>query len=411
VKRWINYLRGTVTLRVQGLFPERLINLCAQNRVEFWALEWLDEHTVRFTTRWETLNRLEQLAQRVDCQVEQETSRGLPDFLLRFRTRYAFLIGLTIALCAVGWLSRFVLTVEVTGNQQVPTTVILSQLRQLGVRPGVYGPSIDRRQVAQEAVLALEDLAWMGINLHGTRLEVIVRERIQAPERVEEGIYSDVVSEADGIIRRVEAEWGDALVEEGDIVAAGDTLISGLVTLEPPLYSELPNRYYQTHARGRVWARTWRTLTAQIPMYAEVKTQTGEKKTVWALELLGWRVEIFGNSSISTGFYDKITRIHPATLPGGTALPFALVREEYRAFQLEERELDREAACALLEERLLDRLTDLVGEDGSVQSTQASVREQNGMLQVTVVAECREEIGTEVPGRQELPKREEWSSS
>jgi len=411
VKRWINYLRGTVTLRVQGLFPERLINLCAQNRVEFWALEWLDEHTVRFTTRWETLNRLEQLAQRVDCQVEQETSRGLPDFLLRFRTRYAFLIGLTIALCAVGWLSRFVLTVEVTGNQQVPTTVILSQLRQLGVRPGVYGPSIDRRQVAQEAVLALEDLAWMGINLHGTRLEVIVRERIQAPERVEEGIYSDVVSEADGIILQVEAQWGDALVEEGDIVAAGDTLISGLVTLEPPLYSELPNRYYQTHARGRVWARTWRTLTAQIPMYAEVKTQTGEKKTVWALELLGWRVEIFGNSSISTGFYDKITRIHPATLPGGTALPFALVREEYRAFQLEERELDREAACALLEERLLDRLTDLVGEDGSVQSTQASVREQNGMLQVTVVAECREEIGTEVPGRQELPKREEWSSS
>ena len=175
MKRLMNLLRGTVALCVTGPFPERLLNLCAQHRLDFWRLVWLDDHTVRFTARRSQFRRLEALAERVDCRVEVEQRRGLPDFLLRFRARYAFLAGLALALGAVAFLSRFVLTIQVSGNERLPTAVILSQLRQLGVYPGVYGPGIDRQQVAQEAQLALDDLAWMGINLHGTRLEVSVR--------------------------------------------------------------------------------------------------------------------------------------------------------------------------------------------------------------------------------------------
>ena len=178
MKRLMNFLRGMADLRVTGLFPERLINLCAQNGVEFWGVEWLDEHTLRLTVRRRHLRQLRELAQRVGCDVSQEGSRGLPDFLIRFRTRYAFLTGLALSLCAVAFLSQFILTVEVKGNERVPTAVILSQLRQLGVRPGVYGPGLDRQQLAQETLREMEELSWVGINLHGTRLEVIVRGRI-----------------------------------------------------------------------------------------------------------------------------------------------------------------------------------------------------------------------------------------
>ena len=55
MRRLMNYLRGMAVVRLTGLFPERLINLCAQEGIEFWAMEWLDEHTVRFTTRRYTL--------------------------------------------------------------------------------------------------------------------------------------------------------------------------------------------------------------------------------------------------------------------------------------------------------------------------------------------------------------------
>ena len=398
MRQLMNYIRGMVTVRLEGPFPERLINLCAQARIDFWAIEWLDEHTVRFVTRRRTLGQLEALAGRVECEVTRESSRGLPDFLSRFRARYAFLIGLAFALCAVGFLSRFVLTVQVTGNERVPTAVILSQLRQLGVRPGVYGPGLDRRHLAQEMMLELEDLSWVGINLHGTRLEVIVREVIQTPERIDESGYFDIVAQADGVVLHVEPEQGDAVVREGDAVARGDILIAGMVTMEPPKYSDLPNRYYQTHARGRVWARTWRTLTAAIPLEAGGKEYTGREKSAWSLNFLGKRVKIFGSTSISWPMYDKITWVRQAALPGGEALPLSLSRERFREYRPRTVEIDETAAQALLEEQLLKELSALIGEDGETEFTQFSARVSGGRLEVTLSAQCVEEIGEERPG-------------
>ena len=330
--------------------------------------------------------------------MEKEASRGLPDFLVRFRTRYAFLAGLAFALCAVGFLSRFVLVIEVTGNERVPTAVILSQLRQLGVRPGVYGPSLERKQLAQEALLHLDGLSWMAINLHGTRLEVIVREVLPTPERLDETGYFDIVSQADGVITHVEAEQGDAMVQEGNVVAKGDILIAGTVTMEPPKYSGLPNRYYQTHARGRVWARTWRVLTAAIPLEAAVKDYTGSSRQVWSLNFLGQRIKIFGKTSISWPMYDKITTVRQPELPGGGALPVSLCQETFREYRPRTVEVDRDAAQTLLEEQLLNRLTTLIGEDGTVEATQFSARADGGRLEVTLTAQCLEEIGTEQPG-------------
>lgn len=405
MKRLMNYLLGMVRLTVTGPFPERLINLCAQHRLDFWAVEWLDEHSVRLTTRRGALKELKELAEKVSCTVEVEKSHGLPDFLARFRTRYAFLVGLALTLCAVAFFSRFILVIEVSGNEQVPTAVILSQLRQLGVRPGVYGPALDRQQIAQEALLGLEGLSWMGINLYGTRLEVLVREAVPEPERVDETGYYDIVAEADGIVTHVEAEQGDAVVKEGDTVAVGETLIAGLVTLEPPQYSDLPTRYYETHARGRVWARTWRTLTAAIPLTAQVKTYTGEEKSVWSVNLLGNQVEIFGNSSISWPFYDKITTVRQGRLPTGEALPISLRQEIFREYEVKSISIDLQAAQSLLEDQLLRQLEGLIGEDGEVRATRTHAWVDGTLFKVTMESECLEEIGREVPSQTPMPQQ------
>ena len=403
MRKLMNFLRGMVVIRVTGLFPERLMNLCAQEGIDFWAMEWLDEHTLRLTTRRRSVGLLEGLARRAGCEVEREISRGLPDFLVRFRTRYAFLAGLLFALCAVSFLSRFVLVIQVTGNEEVPDAVILSQLRQLGVRPGVYGPALDRRELAQEALVGLDGLSWMALNLYGTRLEVIVREEVKVPERIDESGYFDIVAQADGVITHVEPEQGDAVVEEGNVVAKGDVLISGIVTMEPPKYSALPNRYYQTHARGRVWARTWRFLTAAIPLETEVKDYTGAEKSVWSVNIFGQRIKIFGNTSISWSRYDKMTTVRQAALPGGEALPLSLSCETVREYTARTVEVDRDAAQALLEEQLNTQLAALIGEDGQVENTQFSARVSGGRLEVTLTAQCLEEIGEERPGAEELP--------
>lgn len=398
MKRLMNYLRGVAYVAVTGNFPERLINLCAQERITFWSVEWKDDHSLTMRIHCRSLKTLQELTLRCGCQMQVVKEQGLPVFLHRFRDRYGFLLGLLLALCAVSVMSRFILTIEVTGNERIPTAVILTQLRQLGVRQGVYGPGVDRTQVAQEVMYHMEELAWVGINLHGTRLEVIVREVVQKPEPIDEAQWYDVQAEADGIITHVEAELGDALVQEGDTVSKGEVLISGTVTMEPPQYSDLPARYYQTHARGRVWARTWRTLSASIPLVTETKVYTGEEKCRWFISIWGAQHTLFGGEGGGEQA-EKIVSMRRWTLPDGTIFPVYLGEEVFRNYKLEKTEINEKEAQHLLEQRLCRRLEEAVGEEGEIHEKEWNVQEKNGSLVVTLKAECTEEIGEEQPGR------------
>ena len=396
--KWlINFFRGTLNLCVAGSFPERLLNLCGQERIDFWAVEFIDPCTICFTIRRGSFHRVQKLAQRIGCEVEKQSSWGFPDFLIRFQKRYAFLIGLAMCLLAVSFLSCFILQIEVTGNQRVSTAVILNQLRQMGVKPGVYGPKVDRQQIAQQMLLELEDLSWMGINLSGTKLQVSVREREKMPDRIDENEFVHIVAETDGVIVRVEPELGDALVQCGDTVTEGEILISGTVTLEPPQYSDLPNRYYQKHARGRVWARTWRTVRAVIPTQMQGKEYTGTNRVMWRVNFFGRAIEILGNSSISWPSYDKITSVWQVRLPGIGAIPVWMTREtciEYAPITLS---LELDAGQKLLEEHLKQRILEVVG-DGEVLALSYTAQVKDGLLGVTALAECYEEIGKEHPG-------------
>jgi len=397
VRNAVNFARGQVRVTVCGSFPERFLNLCAQRRVVFWAVEWLDGKNLRLTLLRKDTERAKELARRADCELQIEAQEGLPTFLLRFRRRYAFLIGLFLSVAAICLLSRFILTVEVTGNESIPQAVILSQVRRLGLRPGVYGPGLDTKQIALDTQLALEELSWVGINLYGTRAQVMVREKIRPPELLGEQGVSDVRAQAGGLILRTQVLEGQAKVKPGDTVAPGDLLISGTVTMEGPQYSDIPPSYIYVRAEGKVWARTWRTVQAVVPLAVTVKEYTGEEKTRWALTLFDRRINFYGNGSISWEDYDKISEVHSAVLPGGQRLPAFLTCETLRRWQPHQTQVNTDAAQNLLEEQLYARLNDLVGEDGKVVSVDWSARIADGLLTVTGTAECEEQIGAAQP--------------
>lgn len=393
----VNLLRGSVKLEVVGAFPERFLNLCAQRGVAFWAVEQPDSRTLRLTVAWTDRKGLEELAERTGCTIRQRGKEGVPPFLLGFKKRYAFLAGLVLALAAVCVLSRFVLVIEVEGNETVPSQVILSELRRQGLRPGVYGPSLQVREMTNEALLQLKDLSWMTVNLHGIRAQVVVRERIKKPELLDKKTLGDIVAKAPGLVEHMEVWAGDPAVAEGSIVMPGETLIRGSVRMDPPQYSELSPEWFSVRAMGKVEGRTWRTLEAVIPLTAEVKVYGGEKTGRWWLSILGQRVNFFQNSGISYAKYDKISDVWSLSLPGLGALPVALGREELRSYTTQTVEVDAAAAQAMLEAQLLQRLHALLGETGEELSHSFSAGAADGLLTVTLTAECREELGRFVP--------------
>ena len=293
-------------------------------------------------------------------------------------------------------LSRFVLVVEVKGNDTVPTALILSELQRLGVRPGAYGPDIDTSAVANEALIHLPQLSFLAVNLYGFRAEVSVAEAVREPEILEKDVPADVVAAADGIILDIQTSTGQPLFQDGDIVAEGEVLITGTMDLYEPEGSQVDQGYLVVHAAGTVTARTWRTLEESVPLTAWEKVYTGEEIALRSLRLLWGRFDFFQNSSISTGMYDKITRTEYLTLLGHT-LPLGLTTAVVRPYTLAETQLDQSQAEARLRRALEDRLEQLLEPgEGKVLRRDFVTRVEDGVLTVTLLAECEEQIGRTV---------------
>ena len=64
MKQLVNYLRGVICVGVKGDFPERMINLCAQERIEFWSVEWENAHSLTMCIHGQSMKSLKKLVKR-----------------------------------------------------------------------------------------------------------------------------------------------------------------------------------------------------------------------------------------------------------------------------------------------------------------------------------------------------------
>lgn len=390
-----NFVRGWVEFQVTGDAPEEFFNLCARQSLGFWQARKLDKATWRCRVSFLDWPRVAPLAEKTLCQAELLRRGGVPGLLWKLRYRYALLAGLVACLAVVGVLSRFVLTIQVLGNERVSTSAILTQLRAQGVRPGAFGPGLDTRHISHAVLLELPELSWMTINLHGTVCQVLVREGTPKPDILPEDRPAHIVAKYPGIITRIEATSGQQLVDKGNTVAAGDTLIGSWVDFVEPEYYQGDMGGMTVRATGRVWARTWHTLKASMPLESQVKTPTGRKKTRWSLEIFGQVMKFYPKGGIPYEKYDKITAYHTAALPGGRTLPLSLKKETCREYTPQSAPIDQETAVEVLRDQLARRLATLAS-DEEILRVDWQVDRTDTLLTLTLLAECEQEIGVTV---------------
>lgn len=388
MQRAADGVRGWVELELTGEAIEEFFNLCARKNLGFWAVKKHDDGRWTCRTSFLTWPKLRTVAQEGPWTARLLRRGGLPGLFWRLRYRWALLAGLAVCLAAVGIMSRFVLTVRVSGNQSVPTGAILSQLRARGVKPGAFGPGLDVRQIGHEVLLELPQLSWMSINVRGTVCEVLVREGTPRPELVEEDQSAHIVAKYPGIITRIDVTRGEQLAQRGQTVAAGDTLIGSWVDFKEPEYYQGDMGGMLVRAAGRVRARTWHTLKAAIPLTGDAKVYTGRDTSRWSLEIFGHGVKFPQRGSISYARYDKIVTYH--TAPFG--LPIALRRETCREYETESREVDPQRATDALKGELQERL-DALCDPAEVKRVDFKTETQGGLLVVTLLAECEQDIG------------------
>ena len=390
MKNWFRAVSGTVRVRVICPVPERFLNLCAREGVSMTDTERVDACTLRLTIPAPRLADARSLAARCGGELTAQTVLGLPRIRRLARRRGFVLILLFLAASLALFSSAFLWEIRVTGNETVPTGVILRALDACGFSEGKCWLTMESQALQSELISRVPSLEWVSFQIRGSRAEVRVYEAEPVPEILNNSEPVDLVASHAGVVTKLTVLQGAPMIERGAVAEPGQILISGTV----------PDRQNETrsvHALGSVRARTYYEITACLPRAAAVCAPAGRPRSRWALILGKKRINFYQNSGISSAECDTIYHEYVCAVPGLFRLPAALVREEVRPVQLQSRERTEQEARSLLEPCLLEALSRSLGEDGEILDLSFTPGASEDAYYLTLRAECEQEIAQPCP--------------
>lgn len=389
-------LGGTVRIRVRGASIERFLNICSRHDLTLREIDRIDFGELNATMTLADFRRLRSVMGRTGCRVHLLARHGAPFTLHRFRRRYALFGGLLAlaAMCFV--LTNFIWVIRMPVPEGLSARVLERELTVLGVHAGMPASSLDQKAVQDAMMQRVPELAFIALTRHGNRIDVELHVRDPKPTMLDADALTDVRAAKAGVLTRVTATGGQTVKQPGETVEAGEIVISSLVM--PTTEQGQPRL---THGAGTVEARTWYEKTARRATAVGRKVYTGQEKTRYALSFGKNRVNLYLGSSISEGSCDKIIDEMKIVIADSVELPVRLVRETSRYYETEPFALEAEALRPSLEARAQERL--LAAIDGSITASTAVLREIEGGAELTLYAECLEQIGCEALTTQEVP--------
>lgn len=322
----VRFILGFVSFEAVGGFPERLVNLCNLNKIPVWNIK-KSKNAIWADTTIKGFKKIRVPSHRSGVKIRITKKHGLPFFINRNKKRFGLVLGLCVSVFVLVFLSTMVWSISVTGNQKLSSQKILSVFESVGIKKGCFKKAIVPEDVADEACKLLPELRWASVNIKGSHVEIVVSERIEAPDFPEINTPCNLVAGEDGLIYSVEANIGKEKVTGGDSVLKGDILISGTL-----------DRGEAVAARGRVLANVQKHINIQ---YEEVPVlrfhETQQRKLIY---FFGIKIPL--GLKITCGNYCKNERYltdGKTTLPVGIFTESGYSLEETDSFDEDEKEL------------------------------------------------------------------------
>lgn len=379
---------GSSYVEIAGARPERALNVFAARGIPFRSARISGDGTLLLSCLKYHEKALAAAAEDCGLSVRVVKRRGALIFAAKFKRRIALLSAAVLAVLAAFYFSLFIWEVRVEGNETVPSGEIISALSESGYGVGCFGPTANREYASSYIRMKVGRLSWVGINIKGCVMTVIVRERRSPPAILNAGAPCDIAALRTGVVVSVDDFAGQGLVGPGDTVLKGQKLISGEV-------AGLSGETRLVHSYGSVRARTWYVLSACAPLEYGAKIYTGAENRKTALLLGDLRVNLYINSRIFNRDCDNILFDGRAELLGAP-LPLSERGTLSAAYDTEPAMTPLIEAETMLKTDLDKRLRAML-RDGEVVSERFEAFSDGSSVTVVLRAECVEEIAGEVP--------------
>lgn len=387
LKVLLSYIVGYVKIKVEGYYIERFINICNTKKIFLWKVK-RDKSTIMYArVRINEFKKLRNVAKTTKCRLEIEEKKGLPFFLNKYKKRKIFAICLLTMVLMLTITSNYIWNIEIIADGTINEDEIINILEQEGLEIGKSKGKIDTKKIINNVRLSRSDIAWIGINIEGTNAKVEIIKSTEKPQIIADDEYCNIISDKEGIITKINAQNGTVAVKVGDLVRVGTPLVSGWLEGK---YTGI--RY--VHARADIEAKVWHTKKEKAYYNQVISVPTGNSENKYSINFNNFKINLYKSLSNFQN-YDTINESKKLKLFSNFYLPIEL--KKTTNYEYEERQV------TYTEEELVDMTTSKLEEElnKEIQDTKSIVNKQvntygnEGYIEVEVIYEVIEKIGTE----------------
>lgn len=387
MRKLYDLARGVAELEVSGAQPERILNYCAENGIEFWNASPCRDFSITFCVHASYADSLLARSGKNGLDVKLISETGGRKLKLGAKRRAVFLLAFVLCVSLAAVSSLFLWRIEISGNDKLSDAEILRKLAECGVDYGAYWPALSSDEIRSRIVSEMPEIAWLSLNVRSSKAEIIVHERIDKPDIVNEKSPCDIIASKSGVIRKMSVLEGESAAIVGNAVAKGDVLVRGLMS------SETGDERY-VHSMAQVIADTWYEISAQTPLLEERKTEKSGRNTAFSLVIGKKRINFFSDSRNKCDSCDKINKLKYISLGDVFTLPVGYAVERTTQYETSLLPIDEDKTVGRMKESLKNELQRRIV-DGQIVSAEYSVSKTDAVMTVTLRAQCTENIAKE----------------
>ncbi|MCG7407846.1 sporulation protein YqfD [Paenibacillus sp. ACRRX] len=381
--------RGYVRVRIRGQYAEQLLNKLSAKQMLIWDVMREEDNQVSLFLMLPDFFRLRPLLKETGCRVHVEARFGVPFSIKQVRKRTFFISGLFLFLFGMYMLSSLIWTIDVKGNERIPTDDVLAAAREEGIYPFQWTFRMKKLDtLSKELNARLPSTSWIGVTRQGTRVVIHVVESTMAENRTLRN-PSHLIARADAVVTQIIAKEGRAVVRPNTRVKKGSVLISGIVG-STQAQQAVP-------AKGVVRGLVWHEYEIVSPLISKQKVLTGDVTERHYIQIGERRLQVSGFGDIPYAQYE-VTSDTAAASWGSVSLPLGWITEKIAEVQLVAEERSEQEA---MQEGLKQARVDIAAKNGPDARVKTEKilhqKSENGKVKLKVLFEVEQSIAVEQP--------------
>lgn len=287
---------GQVTIEVNILMPEKILNVLWSNEIYICNIVKVDLATIRFTIYTNDYEEVERLIKKYKGKLRIVNTSGIIVLLMKMKRKVSLVIGAGLFFIVIYILSNYIWAIDIQTQKNLSPFEIRQQLSTIGIKPGLSKSQINVRELEKKMENLNAEIMWIRIRIEGSTLKLVVKEKVNPPS-IEKVSFNQVVAKMDGEVKRVYTNSGNAAVVPGDIVKKGDDLILPIQGREGFQMEVKPS--------GTVIANTFYEKFMEIQISGEKLERTGKQNSDVYLNIFGKKIYL-KKAIKGFAYYDKI---------------------------------------------------------------------------------------------------------